>query len=140
MARKKAPTEVARVEPHDPYKMNTIEQILTLFDGGEFLTELMTGHKQLMNDLRSHIDEHGPKGCSGSMALQLGYTVGNAGDVGMTATVKFNPPKKPGSSAAAFINDAGELTLYSPMMRRMAEPVRDVTDYDPETGEVRDVD
>lgn len=140
MARKKTSTELARPEPHDPFKMNTFEQILTLFDGGEFLTEMMTGHRQLMQDLRAHIEEHGPKGCGGSMTLQLGYAVGNAGDVGMTATVKFQPPKKPASSAAAFINEAGELTLYSPMMRRMAEPVRDVTDYDPETGEVRDVD
>lgn len=140
MARKKTPTEVARPDPHDPYKMKTIQEILTLFDGGDFLAEVMTGHQQLMQDLRNHIEEHGPKGCTGSMTLQLGYAVGNAGDVGMSATVKFQPPKKPASSAAAFINDAGELTLYSPMMRRMAEPVRDVTDYDPETGEVRDVD
>ena len=78
--------------------------------------------------------------CAGSMSITIDYAVGNSGDVGMGAKVEFKPPKKPKSSAAAFINDAGELTLYSPMMARMHQPVRDVSDYDPETGEVRDVD
>lgn len=73
------------------------------------------------------------------MTLQISYAVGNAGDVGMGATVTFKAPKKPPSSAAAYINDAGELTLYSPMMARMQRPVRDASNFDPETGEVRDV-
>ncbi len=119
--------------------MASLEQILTLFDGGDFLREVMAGHTGLMQDLLDHNAEHGPKGCKGTMSIQIGYQVGNAGDVGMTATVTFASPKKPPSSAAAYINDAGELTLYSPMMARMATPVRDVThDYDPDTGEIRD--
>jgi hypothetical protein len=76
------------------------------------------------------------------MTLQLTYGVGNSGDVGMGATVTFKAPKKPPSSAGAYINDAGELTLYSPMMKRMHQPVRDVDDYnyDPTTGEIRDIE
>lgn len=142
MTKKKEPTALTAPEPHDPYKMRTLEQILMLFDGGDFMTEIMTGHKGLMQDLLDHNAEHGPKGCSGSMTLQLSYGVGNSGDVGMGATVTFKPPKKPPSSAGAYINDAGELTLYSPMMKRMHQPVRDVEDvnYDPETGEIRDID
>lgn len=140
MAKQKPPTEVAAPEPHDPYKMRTIEQILTLFDGGDFMTEVMTGHQTLMQDLLEHNAEHGPKGCTGQMTIQLSYTVGNAGDVGMGATATFKPPKKPPSSASAYINDAGELTLYSPMMARMHRPVRDVSNYDPVTGEIRDID
>ena len=141
MADKKSPpTEVMAPEPNDPYRMRTLEQILILFDGGDFLAEVMQGHKELMQDLLDHNAEHGSKGCQGKMQLEISYAVGNAGDVGMGATVTFKPPKKPASSAAACINDAGELTLYSPMMARMHQPVRDVaTDYDPETGEVRDV-
>ncbi|MBR9651885.1 hypothetical protein [Thalassovita aquimarina] len=139
MTKKKSPPEIAPHDPHDPFKMRTIEQILTLFDGGDFLTEIMTGHQKLMQDLLDHNAEHGSKGCNGSMTIQLSYAVGNAGDVGMGATVSFKPPKKPASSASAYINDAGELTLYSPMMARMHSGVRDVTPYDPETGEVRDV-
>ena len=140
MAKKNPPTEIAPVEAHDPYKMRTLEQILMLFDGGDFMTEIMTGHQKLMHDLLDHNAEHGAKGCAGTMTLQLNYAVGNSGDVGMGATVSFKAPKKPASSAGAYINDAGELTLYSPMMKRMHQPVRDASTYDPETGEIRDID
>lgn len=140
MTKRKPPQEEAIPEPQDPYKMRTLEQILSLFNGGNFLAEVMSGHTKLMQDLVEHNAEHGPKGCNGTMTLQINYAVGNAGDVGMGATVTFKPPKAPPSSAAAYINDAGELTLYSPMMARMQRPIRDVTDHDPVTGEVRDVE
>ncbi|NDW31538.1 hypothetical protein [Salipiger sp. PrR007] len=139
MTNKKPPAQINPTEPHDPFKMRTLEQILMLFDGGEFLGEVMTGHQKLMQDLLEHNAQHGSKGCNGTMTIQLNYAVGNAGDVGMGATVTFKDPKKPPSSAAAYINDAGELTLYSPMMARMNQPVREATNYDPETGEVRDI-
>ncbi|MCZ4351569.1 hypothetical protein O4H61_03485 [Roseovarius aestuarii] len=140
MTNKKPPTQIVKAAPHDPYKMRTLEQIFALFDGGDFLAEVMEGHKQLQLDLLEHKAEHGTKGCAGTMTLQISYALGKSGDVGMGATASFKPPKKPPSSAAAFINDNGELTLYSPFMARMHQPVRDATDYDPETGEVRDVD
>ncbi len=140
MAKKTPGTEIAKPAPHDPYKMRTLEQILALFDGGDFLEEVMDGHKKLQIDLLEHKAEHGTKGCGGSMTLQVSYALGKSGDVAMGATVTFKAPKKPPSSAAAFINDNGELTLYSPFMSRMHQPVRDVSDYDPDTGEVRDTD
>lgn len=134
------PPALPNKEPHDPYKMRGIEQILSLFDNGEFLKQLMEDHRKLQTDLLDHQETHGSKGCSGSMTITVNYALGKSGDVSMGATSSFKSPKKPASSAAAFINDAGELTLYSPFMRKMHEPVRDVTDYDPETGEVRDID
>lgn len=142
MAKQKPPTEIAKPDAHDPYKMRSLEQILQLFDGGDFLAEVMAGHKQLQIDLLDHKAEHGTKGCSGKMTLEVSYALGKSGDVGMGATVTFKPPKKPPSSAAAFINESGELTLYSPFMARMHQPVRDVEDYDfeQETGEIRDTD
>tara|TARA_Y100001951_G_C11220541_1_gene228475 strand:- start:209 stop:637 length:429 start_codon:yes stop_codon:yes gene_type:complete len=142
MTKRKEPTAAPVEDTHDPYKMRTLEQILMLFDGGDFMGEVMTGHQKLMHELLEHSAEHGTKGCSGTMTLQLSYAVGNSGDVGMGATVTFKAPKKPPSSAGAYINDAGELTLYSPMMKRMHQPVRDVDDYnyDPTTGEIRDIE
>ena len=140
MTNEKPPAQIYQPEPHDPYKMRTIEQILALFDGGDFLAELLKGHKQLQIDLLEHKAEHGTKDCAGSMTLKLNYALGKSGDVAMGATVDFKAPKKPPSSAAAFINDNGELTLYSPFMARMQKPIRDVPDHDPETGEIRDPD
>ena len=142
MTKRKQPPPQQIETDHDPYKMRTLEQIIMLFDGGAFMTEVMTGHQKLMQDLLDHNEEHGPKGCAGTMTLQLSYAVGNSGDVGMGATITFKAPKKPPSSAGAYINDAAELTLYSPMMRRMHGGVRDVADYnyDLTTGEIRDPD
>lgn len=139
MTQSKTPTDIAKVEPHDPYKMRSLEQIIALFNGGAFLTEVMDGHKNLMLDLLDHNAEHGSKGCKGSMTIKLDFAAGNAGDLGMGASVEFKAPKKPPSSASAYINDAGELTLYSPMMAQMKGGVRDATPHDPETGEVRDI-
>lgn len=138
MTQMKPPTEVAKVDAHDPYKMRSLEQIISLFNNGDFLTEIMEGHQVLMLDLIEHNDLHGKKGCKGSMTIKIDYAGGNAGDLGMGATVEFKAPKKPPSSASAYINNAGELTLYNPMMARMHGGVRDATPHDPETGEVRD--
>jgi hypothetical protein len=118
--------------------MRTFEQILALFDGGDFLEKLLDGHRQLQLDLLEFKDEHGAKGCEGSLTLKIDYALGKSGDVAMGATVTFKPPKKPPASAAAYIGEDGELTLYSPLLARMQRPVRDVTDFDSETGEVRD--
>ena len=138
MIKKITQTELAVPDPHDPYKLRTLEQILALFDAGDFLVEVLRGHRNLQLDLLRHQGEHGTKGCQGSMTLQVNYALGKSGDVAMGATVTFKAPKKPPSSAAAFINDDGELTLYSPLMARMNQPVRNTTDFDPETGEVRE--
>lgn len=140
MANRKPPTETTKIERHDPYKMRSLEQILALFDGGEFLTEIMDGHKKLQIDLLEHNDLHGSKKCQGSMTIKVDYALGKSGDVSMGAAVSFKSPQKPASSAAAYLNDQGELTLYSPFMARMHQPIRDVSDHDHETGEVRDID
>jgi hypothetical protein len=71
------------------------------------------------------------------MTIKVDYALGKSGDVSMGAAVSFKSPQKPASSAAAYLNDNGELTLYSPFMARMHQPIRDVTDHDPETGTAR---
>lgn len=140
MTRKKDDTADAPApDLHDPYAIRTIEHLFSLFDGGDFLTEVLEGHRQLQIDMLEHKDLHGTKGCKGSMTITVSYALGKQGDVDMGATVNFSPPKAPPASASAFIDENGQMTLYSPLMRRMHSGVRDVTPHDPETGEVRDV-
>lgn len=136
MTQKAPPPKLATQS--DPYRMRTLEQILTLFDRGQFLQEVMEGHRDLQKALLDHKAEHGPKGCKGSMTITVNYALGKSGDVSMGASVKFTTPNKPPASAAAFINDDGELTLYSPMLAQMHGAPRDVTSYDPDTGEIID--
>jgi len=123
---------------YDPYRMHSLEQILTLFDGGAFLATFMNQHAELMLAMREHAETHN-KGASASLSLQIGYKMNTAGDVTMTATKAFTPPKEPASSSGAYIDKNGDLTLFNPMMRQMQRPLREVTPHDPETGEVRDV-
>ena len=140
MANKKdQPAKVVASEAPDPYAIRTIEHLFSLFDGGDFLAEVLEGHRQLQIDMLEHKDLHGTKGCKGSMTITVNYALGKQGDVDMGATVNFNAPKAPPASASAFIDDNGQMTLYSPMMKRMHGGVRDATPHDPETGEVRDV-
>lgn len=138
MAKTSDPEEQKTVVEHDPYQIRSIEHLLSLFDRGEFLTNVMSGHADLQRQMIDHRDAHGAKGCKGSMTLQISYDLGTAGDLGMSASVSFTAPKKPSASAGAYLDENGDMTLFSPMMKRMHQPVRDVTDHDPETGEVRD--
>lgn len=140
MTNTKPPQGATVIERHDPFKIRGIEQLLSLFNGGEFLEEVLQGDQNLRADLIEHLELHGPKGCQGEMTIKISYALGKQFDVVMGATATFKPPKKPASSAAAFIDDKGDLTLYSPLMARMHTPVRDVQDYDPATGEIKDVD
>jgi hypothetical protein len=119
--------------------MSSLDQILALFDNGEFLADLLRAHRLLMVDLLYHRAEFPGVNARWSMKLHVTYDLSKSSEVSMTATRVFKAPKKPGSSAAAYIKDDGEPTLFSPFMTRMQRPVRYVTDHDPETGEVRDV-
>lgn len=139
MMTQKAPPEVTSVPARDPYAIHNIEQLFTLFDGGAFLTQLMGDHRDLMQKLQDHSEEFGNKGAKGSFSINVNYELGASGDLGMKATAEFKHPKKPASAAAAYVDHNGQLTLYSPMMKRMQGGVRDITPHDPETGEVRDV-
>lgn len=123
-------------DPHDPYRIRSIEQLLALFDGGAFLDDLNEKQAVLLTDLRAHLEEHGTKGCEGEMVLRIKYAPGKSGDVAMGAAVEFKGPKKPAASAAAYVDEDGRMTLFSPMLKRMQQPVRDVN-YDPVTGEIR---
>ncbi|HCO91074.1 MAG TPA: hypothetical protein DIT40_08890 [Alphaproteobacteria bacterium] len=136
----KKPDTDRQVEPHDPYTIRTLEQLMSLFDGGNFLAQFLEDHRDLLTQMQDHNDEFGHKGAKGSFTLTVAYDLGGAGDLGMSAQADFKGPKKPASKGAAFVGGNGEMTLFSPMMRRMHGGVRDVTPHDPETGEVRDVD
>lgn len=131
----------ARRPRHDPFSIRSFEQLLALFDGGAFLEQMMADHRQLQRDLMEYLAEHGPKGCTGTMTLTISYAPGRTGDVGMTARAEFKAPRKPPASAAAYLDDDGNMTLFSPLMSRMQAPrdVTDVADHDPETGEIRDL-
>lgn len=139
MTNVKKPPPSTHTSETDPFSIRSIEQLLTLFDGGEFLTKLMEDHRDLLTKMHDHNNEYDHRGAKGSFTLTISYELGGAGDLGMRAAVDFKGPKKPASRAAAYVDGQGAMTLYSPMMRRMHGGVRDVTPHDPKTDEVRDI-
>lgn len=111
---------------HDPYKIRSIEQLLALFDGGDFLADLMEENHKLKQCLVEHKATYGTKTSEGAMIIRIDYSLGRSGDVLMKASSTFNKPKTPASTAAAFIHESGDLTLYSPFLAKMQNPIRDV--------------
>ena len=132
----------------DPYAIRTFEQFLALLDNGDFLDQLTTAHQDMLAGLYAHFEEHGNVGCKGVITVKLGYEMNKLADVLMYGDLAVKEPKRPVAAAAAYTDDQGKLSLYSPLMRQRDNGVRDVTvdvqavdvtPHDPETGEVRDV-
>lgn len=140
MPNKKPPARVNQAEPHDPYKLRTLEQITAVMDRGAFPDTIQERLVALLDDLANHRDVHPGIAAKGSLTLTLNFEVKTNGDTVLSGACNINRPKAPPATGAAFLGDSGELSLGSPMMRRMDQPVRDVTNYDPETGEIRDAD
>ncbi|WP_407496797.1 hypothetical protein [Pseudooceanicola sp. MF1-13] len=122
--------------PHDPYSIHDIQQLFTLFNGGEFLSAFMRDHKKMLTDMQDHMEEYSHKNAKGGFTISVSYELNRVGDLTMTANADFKAPKKPSSSAGAYVDADGQMSLMSPMMKRMHGGVRDVTPHDPETGEV----
>lgn len=125
-------------EAYDPYAIRDFAQLMQLPDGGDFLKQFQTDHNELMGQLRDHVDEFGIA-ARGSFQINFSYALGTGSDLAIEAKASFTPPKKPSSKGAAYLGNQGEMTLYSPMMKKMHAGVRDVTPHDPDTGEVRDI-
>lgn len=139
MANIKSPPE-PRPQERDPFAIHSVEALFTLFENGEFLKRFMKEHRDLLTAMQDHSEDFGHKGAKGGFTITVGYAMAGSGDLGMTAQAQFKLPKTPASGATAFVDGQGNLTLYSPMMKRMHGGVRDITDHDPDTGEVRDTD
>lgn len=104
-------------------ELRTIDQILALADGGDFLSDLLEQHQQLMLDMVNHRLEYGGKS-SGSVAINIKYELSKHGDLRMTATHDIKAPKPPAASGVAWMTDNGHLTPENP--RQMKLGVRDV--------------
>ncbi|MEP5730305.1 MAG: hypothetical protein ABJL67_13165, partial [Sulfitobacter sp.] len=67
-------------EAHDPYRMRSLEQILSLFDGGQFIADFMSEHAELMQKMLEHAENH-RKGAKGSMSITVNYALNASGDL-----------------------------------------------------------
>ena len=128
-----------QIDENDQFAIRSVEQLFTLFDGGTFLAQFVADHEELLRQMQDYNAEFGSRGAKGSFMNSITYEMTSAGDLAMRATADFKGPKRPASQAAAYVDGNGQLTLYSPLMRRMHGGIRDVNVYDPDTGVVREI-
>ncbi len=108
------------------FEIRSLDQLMAILDGGNFHTELMEGHSDLMAALVDHQAEFGGKP-KGEMTLKITYQRQKSGDLQIIGEVKFTKPKSPPAMGAAFIGDDLQLTLESPMLSKMRGGVRDTS-------------
>lgn len=111
------------------FKITSIDQLLAIMDQGNFYSEVMDGHRDLMAALVDHQAEFGGKP-KAKMVLEIEYQRQKSGDVQLAGKVTFTPPKSPPAMGAAYIGPDLELTLESPMLSKMRGGVRDTTTAD----------
>jgi len=140
MANKKSPAVVNAPEPHDPYTLRTLDQLTRVLDGGDFTRSVQDNLDDLKAAFDAHRENHPGTAGKGSFTLKLEFEVKPNGDTIIAGTSEIKRPKEPPATGAAHLGDGGEFSLGTPMMRRMDRPVRDVPNYDPDTGEIRDTD
>lgn len=139
------------VPAHDPYAIRTLEQFLRLLDNGDFLELLENTHRDLCKQIYEHYERHGEVGAKGMITIKIAYQMPRQADLQVAAQFDTKPPKPRAAMANMYADEQGRLTLYSPLMKRADEGLRDVSDtingtarditpdHDPDTGEVRDI-
>lgn len=127
------PLPPTKRKPRQPIPaLRTMDQILGIFNNGEFLPEVIEKMAELQRKMAEYRAVHSGK-AKGTFTIQIAFEQNKMGDVTMVAVCETKAPKAPPSSAVAYVTEDGLLTLYSPMLAQMQ--VRDT--FDPETGEIR---
>ncbi|MFC4668366.1 hypothetical protein ACFO5X_07365 [Seohaeicola nanhaiensis] len=107
-----------------PFEIRSLDQLVALLDGGNFLTEVMTANASLQTTLLDFRADHGGKP-KGSLTLKLSYQLNKSGDVTISGEYEVKRPKVPPAAGVAYVGEDGQLTLHSPMLTRMT--IRDAT-------------
>lgn len=106
------------------YDLKTIDQILSLPDGGDFLMEIHDKHETLIESLSDHVEEQ-HKTASGSITIKIDYKLDRAGMFQIGAKCDIKEPAKPAASAVAWMGSSGRLTPANPAQSKME--IRDVS-------------
>lgn len=98
---------------NDQAILRTADQILAMFDNGEFLADFLLKHQDLIIALHSHQMNQGGK-AKGKVTITLDYTLGKQLALTAEATAKFDKPKAPKAAATLWTTADGDLTPQNP--------------------------
>ena len=109
----------------DTVTLRTADQILAMFDNGEFLAEFLIKHQELVVAMHTHQMNHGGK-AKGRATITLNYTMGKQLTLTAEAEAKFEKPKAPKAAATLWTTADGDLTPQNPAQPSLPG-IRDVT-------------
>lgn len=125
------PTE-RRFMSNNPIELNTVDQILSMPDNGDFLEDFLTQHADMLKKMQQFQLDNGGK-VKGKFTITVDYTLDKQLTMQVLAEAKFTPPKKPKATAALWTTADGKLTPQNPRQPSLFG-LRDVT---PETTQPR---
>ncbi|RBO54683.1 hypothetical protein DSD19_04720 [Rhodovulum sp. BSW8] len=99
-------------------ELRTLDQVLSLLDGGDFLSGLLEENRNLIQALLTHQREYGgaPKG---SLTIKLNYQLDRKCTLQITGDLDVRKPKEPKASTTAWITADGFVTPSNPNQMRM---------------------
>lgn len=100
------------------HELRTLEQVLSLFDGGLFIDQLMLDHAKLIDAIALQVDST-QAAAGGSITIKLTYKQDRMGTLEMKAVKETVLPKDPPAKAIAWTTDDGMITPQNPNQMRM---------------------
>lgn len=110
---------------NDQVTLRTADQILAMFDNGEFLADFLIKHQELIIALHNYQMNHGGK-AKGKSTIIMTYELGKQLVLSATAEAKFEKPKAPKAAATLWTTVDGDLTPQNPAQPSLPG-IRDVT-------------
>ncbi len=100
------------------HQLRTLDQILSLADGGGFLADVLNEHQELQLSLVNHRQNYGGK-AKGSLTLKISYELDGHGAVQQNCKLTVKQPEAPAAQYAKWMTDDGHLTPNNPRQTRM---------------------
>ncbi|SMO63914.1 hypothetical protein [Paracoccus laeviglucosivorans] len=116
-----------QIPSHQP-KLRSLDHLLSLADGGEYLPDLMDRIEANNVALRQHALDYGSD-AKGKITITIDLKINRIGQLEMVVDDKIVEPKSPKRKAHAWMNGSGEITAHNPAQARMdfREPAQSPT-------------
>ena len=105
--------------------LRSIDQLLWLADGGDYLPDLLDRIEANNVDMRQHSLDYQTT-AKAKIAITISMTLDRFGQLEMVIEDKITPPKAPKHKAVGWMNGTGGVTTHNPAQSRME--IRDAGD------------
>ena len=96
--------------------LRSIDQLLGLADGGDYLPDLLDRIEANNVDMRQHSLDYQTT-AKAKIAITISMTIDRFGQLEMVIEDKITPPKAPKHKAVGWMNGTGGVTTHNPALR-----------------------